>query len=162
MVALEHVNVFSFSQFQKVGDAWVGGALAYFEELERRRLETPGLAFIIVADEKVRGKVHQFLTEWRALYPTYPDALRCVLTGYVHFWSEARTDVYQTPKRSLPSPPGEPQQRWPPRAEPTKGRASGHDEEMAPRRRLLISRHRWRLSRLVRGADRARAGQTIG
>ena len=59
--------------------------------MERRRRETPGLAFILVADKKFRSKVAQL----RAMYPDFSSVLWCALCDYVHFWAETRMECHQ-------------------------------------------------------------------
>ena len=72
----------------------------------RRVAETPGLAFIINVDRKIRKKVHQLLVEQRSAYPTYSDALYEVLTNCAIYWTEARLD-----SRTPQSPPRESHKR---------------------------------------------------
>ena len=49
-MALEYVNVVSYAKYKRDGDTHVGGSLDYLAELERRRRDTPGLQFLLLAD----------------------------------------------------------------------------------------------------------------
>ena len=97
LVALEYAGQLSFADFRKTAGGHTGGALTYIRELETRRRETPGLAFIINVDRKIRKKVHQLLVEQRSAYSTYSDALYEVLTNCAIYWTEARLDSRDPP-----------------------------------------------------------------
>ena len=106
LVALEYAGQLSYADFRKTAGGHTGGALTYIRELETRRRETPGLAFIINVDRKIRKKVHQLLIEQRGAYPTYSDALHELLTDCAIYWTEARLD-----SRTPQSPPRESHKR---------------------------------------------------
>ena len=105
LVALEYAGQLSYADFRKTAGGHAGGALTYIRELETRRRETPGLAFIVNVDRKIRKKVHQLLVEQRGAYPTFSDALYEVLTNCAIYWTEAR--LSRTPQ----SPPRESHKR---------------------------------------------------
>ena len=54
-MVLEYVNVVSYAKYKRDGDTHVGGSLDYLAELERRRRNTPGLQFLLLADEHIEG-----------------------------------------------------------------------------------------------------------
>ena len=54
-MALEYVNVVSYAEYKRDGDTHVGGSLDYLAELERRRRDTSGLQFLLLADERMRA-----------------------------------------------------------------------------------------------------------
>ena len=63
LMALQYVDVVSYAKCKRDGDTHVGGSLDYLAELERRRRDTSGLQFLLLADERMRRKVYQLTTE---------------------------------------------------------------------------------------------------
>ena len=73
-------------------------------ELERRSRATPGLQFIVLADERIRRQVKDLQVEDKAKFPSFAHALREVLQNYAHIWSECRLEVVNAPARPAPKP----------------------------------------------------------
>ena len=101
LVAFEYVNILSFAYFSEQEPS-TGGALDYLLELETRRRDTPGVAFIILADRKFRKRVFKLCTEFPERHPTFSAGLRVALGEYRDIWQEARMEVFQFP---VPAPP---------------------------------------------------------
>ena len=98
-MALEYVNVVSYAKYKRDGDTHVGGSLDYLAELERRRRDTPGLQFLLLADERMRRKVCQLTTELKGEYPSFSAGLRGAMKEHAEIWSECRMDVLSAPVR---------------------------------------------------------------
>ena len=98
-MALEYVNVVSYAKYKRDGDTHVGGSLDYLAELERGRRDTPGLQFLVLADERMRRKVYQLTTEMKGEYPSFAAGLRGAMKEYAGIWSECRMVVLNAPVR---------------------------------------------------------------
>ena len=98
-MALEYVNVVSYAKYKRDGDTHVGGSLDYLAELERRRRDTPGLQFLLLADERMRRKVYQLTTELKGEYPSFSAGLRGAMKEHAEIWSECRMEVLNAPVR---------------------------------------------------------------
>ena len=85
-MALEYVNVVSYAKYKRDGDTHVGGSLDYLAELERRRRDTPGLQFLLLADERIRRKV-------------FSAGLHGAMKEHAEIWSECRMEVLNAPVR---------------------------------------------------------------
>ena len=94
-MTLEYLGVVGFELLSSASGTSHGGPLTYMQELEKRRRETPGLAFVVIADKKIRGKVYELTTERREEYPNYSAAMRAVLTEYRDLWADARSECRQ-------------------------------------------------------------------
>ena len=77
-----------------------GGAITYLDELRERSGATPGLRFVVMADEKIRSKVQKNMIEHGDKFSRYADALHDVLTNHKDIWSECRMEcLRRTDKR---------------------------------------------------------------
>jgi hypothetical protein len=99
-IALEYTGHCSFTWFKEerhpTSDKLMsvtGGPLNFLQELESRRRETHGLRFLVLIDKKVRGKVHQLVTERAEDFPNISMALHHVLKEDQHIWGEARAEA---------------------------------------------------------------------
>ena len=81
-MSLEYLNICAFSRAE--------GPLKYLQELEQFRSECPGLPFLMSADRAIRKKVYRLLSEQRATYTSFSQALLEVLTNRKHLWNDAR------------------------------------------------------------------------
>ena len=84
-MALEYLNICAFSR--------VEGPLKYLQELEQFRSECPGLPFLMAADRAIRKKIFRLLSEQRATYTAFSQALLEVLNNHKYLWNDARTSV---------------------------------------------------------------------
>ncbi|CAE7846640.1 unnamed protein product, partial [Symbiodinium sp. KB8] len=84
-MALEYLNICAFSR--------VEGPLKYLQELEQFRSECPGLPFLMAADRAIRKKIFRLLSEQRATYTAFSQALIEVLNNHKYLWNDARTSV---------------------------------------------------------------------
>ena len=96
LVAFEYVHILSFAYFSD-REPSTGGALDYLLETEQRRRDTPGVAFIILADRKFRRRVFKLCKEQPERFPSFFSGLRNALREYRDIWQEARMEVYQFP-----------------------------------------------------------------
>ncbi|CAE7892640.1 unnamed protein product, partial [Symbiodinium sp. KB8] len=81
-MSLEYLNICAFSRAE--------GPLKYLQELEQFRSECPGLPFLMAADRAIRKKIFRLLSEQRATYTAFSQALLEVLK---YLWNDARTSV---------------------------------------------------------------------
>ena len=92
-MALEFLGHIAYAKFNlNSAGQKTGGTLTYLAQLEERRRDTSGLLFVVMADERIRSKVHRLLTEERNTFKTYSTALNEVLTNHVYIWSEVRAE----------------------------------------------------------------------
>ncbi|CAE7938879.1 unnamed protein product, partial [Symbiodinium necroappetens] len=84
-MALEYLNICAFSRAE--------GPLKYLQELEQFRSECPGLPFLMAADRAIRKKIFRLLSEQRATYTAFSQALLEVLNNHKYLWNDARTSV---------------------------------------------------------------------
>ena len=84
-MALEYLNICAFSRTE--------GPLKYLQELEQFRSECPGLPFLMAADRAIRKKIFRLLSEQRATYTAFSQALLEVLNNRKYLWNDARTSV---------------------------------------------------------------------
>ena len=84
-MALEYLNICAFSRTE--------GPLKYLQELEQFRSECPGLPFLMAADRAIRKKIFRLLSEQRATYTAFSQALLEVLNNHKYLWNDARTSV---------------------------------------------------------------------
>ena len=84
-MALEYLNICAFSRAE--------GPLKYLQELEQFRSECPGLPFLMAADRAIRKKIFRLLSEQRASYTAFSQALLEVLNNHKYLWNDARTSV---------------------------------------------------------------------
>eukprot|EP00971_Amphidinium_carterae_P342341 6481617-Amphidinium_carterae.3 len=90
-IGLEWVGQLAFSRFGTASsENKAGGALDYLEELERRRLDNPGLTYLITADRVIRQKVAKLLTDERNRVHSFSEALHEVLHQHQYLWNDAR------------------------------------------------------------------------
>ena len=61
-IALNYLGILSFARVNTSNNSIVGGAQDYLTTLEEKRRETPGLQFVVVADEAIRKKVYDIMT----------------------------------------------------------------------------------------------------
>ena len=80
---------------------WLAGALTYITTLEKKRRETPGLSFVVLADERIRKKIHELNTEEKFAFPTFASALYNVLKEHCNIWPEARLECVSAPARGV-------------------------------------------------------------
>ena len=73
-MALEYLNICAFSRAE--------GPLKYLQELEQFRSECPGLPFLMAADRAIRKKIFRLLSEQRATYTAFSQALLEVLNNH--------------------------------------------------------------------------------
>ena len=104
MMAFEYLGILSYSRFTHNNGSLVGGALDYLAELDRRRRATPGLQFIVLADERIRRQVKELQVDEPAKFRDYAAALHEVLTAHAYIWGECRLEVASAPARG-PAPP---------------------------------------------------------
>ena len=84
-MSLEYLNICAFSRAE--------GPLKYLQELEQFRSECPGLPFLMAADRAIRKKIFRLLSEQRATYTAFSQALLEVLNNHKYLWNDARTSV---------------------------------------------------------------------
>ena len=87
-----------------------GGPLGFIKELEIRRRETEGLAFILEVWKRVMEKVHELQTEQGEIFRTFSHALYEVLRHHKNIWSEARLECSlggRPAKRQRDASPGD-------------------------------------------------------
>eukprot|EP00971_Amphidinium_carterae_P326758 6457758-Amphidinium_carterae.1 len=95
-IGLEWVGQLAFARFGITdNENKAGGALDYLEELERRRLDNPGLTFLITADRMIRQKVAKLLTDERNRFHTFSSALHEVLHQHQYLWNDARSVAHE-------------------------------------------------------------------
>ena len=75
LVAFEYVDILSFAYFSN-REPSTGGALDYLLEMEQRRRDTPGVAFVILADRKFRKRVFKLCTEQPERFLSFSSGLR--------------------------------------------------------------------------------------
>ena len=96
-IALEYVGVLAFDKKRVTNGTTTGGALDYLTLLERKRRETPGLQFVILADETFRKRVYTLCSEEKKEFPTYAAAMAHVLKEDRNIWPECRLEVVNGP-----------------------------------------------------------------
>ena len=84
-MSLEYLNICAFSRTE--------GLLKYLQELEQFRSGCPGLPFLMAADRAIRKKIFRLLSEQRATYTAFSQALLEVLNNHKYLWNDARTSV---------------------------------------------------------------------
>lgn len=89
-VALEFGGYCAMSRFSKGGGEITGGTLDYLAELERRRVDFPGLSYLVTADKLIRKKVARLLTDERDSFGSFSLALDEVLKNHRYLWIDAR------------------------------------------------------------------------
>ena len=139
-MALEYLNICAFSRAE--------GPLKYLQELEQFRSECPGLPFLMAADRAIRKKIFRLLSEQRATYTAFSQALLEVLNNHKYLWNDARTSVTlskvehnrqqfvanpdQVQEDGAPPPPHNPFKR--PRGGKKKKRLQTPGEEETPKK----------------------------
>ena len=88
-MSLEYLNICAFSRAE--------GPLKYLQELEQFRSECPGLPFLMAADRAIRKKIFRLLSQQRATYTAFSQALLEVLNNHKYFWNDARASGHDPP-----------------------------------------------------------------
>ena len=84
-VALEYLVVCEFSVKE--------GPISYIKELQAFRRETPGLAFLVLADKLVRKEVARLTSDERSSFTSFSQALLHVLQNCKHLWVKAKSEA---------------------------------------------------------------------
>ena len=84
-VALEYIVVCKFS----VKD----GPISYIKELQAFRRETPGLAFLVLADKLFRKEVARLTSDERGTFTSFSQTLLHVLQNCKHLWIKAKSEA---------------------------------------------------------------------
>ena len=98
-VALDYLGVCAFQKFAGEDSPLCGGTLNYLTTLEKKRRETPGLAFVVLVDQRIRKKVHELNTEVFFSCTTFSQALNNVLREYSCFWRNCSLETKSAPAR---------------------------------------------------------------
>lgn len=85
LVALEYLNICEFS--------YAAGPLRYLSELEERRHENRGLAFLLTVDSLIRKKVYRLNSDQRKNFPNFSGTLVEVLAHHKQLWNDARSSA---------------------------------------------------------------------
>ena len=84
-VALEYLVVCEFSVKE--------GPISYIKELQAFRRETPGLAFLVLADKLVRKEVARLTSDEHSSFTSSSQALLHVLQNCKHLWIKAKSEA---------------------------------------------------------------------